>query len=106
MSTTFHFNSATEISPDFLTAILTIYKEKPVFITVEEEPFASLWQQEKVVRRAIQEKNDPDLLHNFDLVINELKPEISISDGYTIDKSYELGLNKLSELYGVDFRTL
>jgi hypothetical protein len=29
----FIFSSATEILPDFLTAILNIYREKPVFIT-------------------------------------------------------------------------
>jgi|GEM_PF-2278918 len=37
MYTTYHFQSAADITVDVLNAIKTTFKEKPVVITVEEE---------------------------------------------------------------------
>lgn len=37
MYTTYHFQSAADITVDVLNAIKNVFKEKPVVITVEEE---------------------------------------------------------------------
>jgi hypothetical protein len=37
MYTTFHFESAEEITPDVLSAIKAAFKKKPIVLTIEEE---------------------------------------------------------------------
>lgn len=47
MHTTFHLNSAQEISSDLLNAIKAAYKSKPITIIVEEEE--DLSQEMKII---------------------------------------------------------
>jgi hypothetical protein len=44
--------------------------------------------------------------HSKIVKLNYPEPDSVLVSGYTLEESYNLGINKLSELYGVDFREL
>ncbi len=66
MYTTYHFKSAADIDIDVLKAIKSVYKEKAVVLTIEEEhEFIIPDEQKQFVRNSIEvHKKNPELLIN------------------------------------------
>lgn len=49
MYTTYHLDSAQDISPDILEAIKVVFKSRPITITVEEEDDFELTEEMKAI---------------------------------------------------------
>ena len=75
MDATFRFSSAQEISEDFIEKLKSFYKG-PIAITVKEDPQIPEWQQKEVLERQAHVKNNPELLVDFDEMIQALEQEI------------------------------
>jgi hypothetical protein len=60
MSTIYHLSSAEEINIDFLEAIKTTFKAKPITIVVEEDehPILSVSQKQVLDERLIENRKD------------------------------------------------
>jgi hypothetical protein len=80
MYSTYHFQSASEISTEILEAIKIAFKGKPIVITVEEERKDSSfeipeWQKEIVRDRRDFYQNNPQDLMDW----NEAQKDIKLS---------------------------
>ena len=77
MNTTFHFESAQEITPAVLEIIKSAYQEKPISLYVQEnEPFIPEWQKMEVRHRDAVMENTFDNLLDCDMVLSELESEL------------------------------
>ena len=57
MYTTYHLNSAADINADILDAIKSVFKEKPIVLTVEEELDATAYLTSTPANKAALEKS-------------------------------------------------
>ena len=77
MDTSFHFESAQEITPTILDVIRRVYQEKPISIYIQEdELFVPEWQIQEIRRREAIIKNNSACLLDCDMVIGELEEEL------------------------------
>jgi hypothetical protein len=80
MSTTFHFDSALEITPAILDIIKTAYREQPVSLYVcVEKPYIPQWQMEEVRKRETITSKNPISWLDFNQTIEELNTELEMA---------------------------
>jgi formate dehydrogenase maturation protein FdhE len=78
MQTTYHLSSAQDFNMEILEAIKTVFKSKPITITIEEQKNNKLSKETKKMlddRLKVYEEN-PHEVYDFDQLLDELNHEI------------------------------
>ena len=78
MQTTYHLSSAQDFNMEILEAIKTVFKSKPITITIEEQENYKLSKETKKMlddRLKVYEEN-PHEVYDFDDLLDELNNEI------------------------------
>jgi hypothetical protein len=78
MQTTYHLSSAQDFNMEILEAIKTVFKSKPITITIEEQENYKLSKETKKMlddRLKVYEEN-PHEVFDFDQLLDELNNEI------------------------------